>query len=75
MVLHNKSNYDHHFLAKQWAEEFAVQFRYLRDNTNKYTTFLVPMKKQGKRKTIKYKIRFIDSIRFMPTSQHTMGKV
>ena len=39
----------------------------------KYITFPVPIKKEvnnydGKKKTITYKLKFIDSFRFMPTS-------
>ena len=39
----------------------------------KYITFSVPIKKEvnnydGKKKTITYKLKFIDSFRFMPTS-------
>ena len=35
----------------------------------KYITFSVPIKKEwGDGKTIKHKLKFIDSFRFMPTS-------
>ena len=63
MVLH----YDDHFIIKELAEEFEGQFECLRKNTEKYITFSVPIKKQlGK--SITYKIKFIDSFRFMSSS-------
>ena len=39
-----------------------------RKHTEKYLTFLVLIKKQENEKTIKYKIRFIDSVIFMASS-------
>ena len=95
----------YHFVIKQLAEEFKSQFECLRENTKKYITFSVPIKKEvpngkeeevadngkkekeednnsekeegkdddgkkeddncKKKKTITYKIKFIDSYRFM----------
>ena len=53
----------------QFAEEFDDQFEYLRENTEKYITFSVPIKKElDNSKTITYKLKFIDSFRFMLTS-------
>ena len=41
----------------------------LRRNTEKYITFSVPIKKElNNGKTITYKIKFIDSFRFMSSS-------
>ena len=74
VVFHNGSSYDYHFLIKELAEEFEGQFEFLGENTNKYITFSVPIKKQitkidkdGNDKTvdISYKIKLIDSFRFM----------
>ena len=51
------------------AEEFEGQFECLGENTEKYITFSVPSKKElDNGKTIKYKIKFIDSFRFMSSS-------
>ena len=64
MVLH-----DYHLITKELAEEFDGPFEYLGENTEKYVTFSVPIKKQlDNGKTVTYKIKFIDSVRFMSTS-------
>ena len=64
--IHNGSTYDYHFIIKQLAEEFKGQFECLGENTEKYITFSVPIKKEHDNgKTIAYKIKFIDSCRFM----------
>ena len=66
--IHNGSTYDYHFIIKELAEEFKGQFECLGENTEKYITFSIPIKKEHDNgKTITYKIKFIDSCRFMPT--------
>ena len=65
VVFHNGCAYDYHFIIKELAEEFEGQFECLGENTEKYITFSVPIKKHGNCKTITYKIKFIDSFRFM----------
>ena len=58
------------------AEEFEVEFECLGENTEKYITFSVPIKKEITKKykndndkiTNIYKIKFIDSFAFMSTS-------
>ena len=45
IVFHNGSDYDYHFIMKELAEEFKKQFTCLGENTDKYTTFTVPIKK------------------------------
>ena len=76
-MFHNGSKYDYHFKIKELAEEFEGEFKCLGENTEKYITFSVPIKKEitkkdqnGNDKTTKisYKIKFIDSYRFMSTS-------
>ena len=60
---------DHHFIIKQLAKEFKGQFECLGDNTEKYVTFSVPIKKElDNAKIVTYKLKFIDSYRFMSTS-------
>ena len=49
----------------QLAEEFKGQFECLGENTEKYITFSVPIKKENNGKTIIYKIKFVDTCRFM----------
>ena len=66
VVFQNGSTYDYHFIIKNLAEKFEC----LGENTEKYITFLVPIKKEitkkdknGNDKIVKisYKIKFIDS--------------
>ena len=65
VIFHNGSAYDYHFIIK----EFKEQFECLRENTEKYITFSVPLKKElGNGKLITYKRKFIDSFRFMSSS-------
>ena len=69
IVFHNGSTYDYHFVIKKLAEEFKGEFECLGENTEKYITFSVPLKKEnGNGEIITYKLKFIDSYRFMQTS-------
>ena len=69
IVFHNGSTYDYHFVIKKLAEEFKGEFECLGENTEKYITFSVPLKKENDNdKKIKYKLKFIDSYRFMSNS-------
>ena len=63
VIFHNGSTYDYHFIIKG-------NFECLGENTEKYITFSVPIKKKidNKNIDINYKIKFIDSFRFMATS-------
>ena len=76
-MLHNGSTYDYHFIIKGLAEEFEGEFECLGENTEKYITFSVPIKKEVTNKDkdgnykatqISYTIKFIDSFRFMSSS-------
>ena len=74
VVIHNGSTYDYYFIIKQLAEEFKGQFECLGENTEKYITFSVPIKKEtnnGKPST--YKLKFIDSFRFMSASLYSLA--
>ena len=70
VVFHNGSTYDYHFIIKELVKEFEGNFDCLGENTEKYITFSVPLKKkiQNKKIEITYKIKFIDSFRFMSSS-------
>ena len=46
IVFHNGSTYDYHFIIKQLAEDFKGQFECLGENTEKYISFSVPIKKE-----------------------------
>ena len=44
--IHNGSKYDYHFIIKELAEEFrGEEYERLGKNTDKYISFLVPIKK------------------------------
>ena len=89
VVFHNGSTYDYHFIIKQLAREFKGYFHCLGENTEKYITFSVPIKKEEndgvkmcdngrgitlaqKKKIVTYKLKFIDSYRFMQDSLSTL---
>ena len=68
IIIHHAS-YDTHFIINQLAEEFKGELNCIGENMEKYITFSAPIKKKcDDGKTITYKLRFIDSFRFMPTS-------
>ena len=76
-MFRNGSTYDYHFIIKELAEEFEGEFECLSENTEKYITFSVPIKKEITKKDkngndkiakISFKIKFIDRYRFMSTS-------
>ena len=70
VVFHNGSTYDYHFIIKELAKEFEGNFECLGESTEKYITFSVPIKKKIENKDLEitYKIKFIDSYRFMSSS-------
>ena len=70
IVFHNGSIYDYHFIIKELVKEFEGNFECLGENTEKYITFSVPIKKKIENKNLEiiYKIKFIDSYRFMASS-------
>ena len=76
-MFHNGSTYDYHFIIKELEEEFEGEFECLGENTEKYITFSVSIKKETTKKDkdsnnkitkISYKTKFIDSYRFSSTS-------
>ena len=69
-MFHNGSTYDYHFIIKELAKEFNGNFECLGENTEKYITFSVPIKKKIENKDLEItcKIKFIDSYRFMSSS-------
>ena len=46
VVFHNGSIYDYHFIIKQLVREFKYYLEFLGENTEKYITFSVPIKKE-----------------------------
>ena len=67
VIIHNGSKCYYHFIISVLAEEFKGQFESLGENTEKYITFSVPIKKENDddNKIITYKLKFIDICRFM----------
>ena len=69
VVFHNGSTYDYRLIIKQLAKEFKGNFVYLGENTEKYITFSVSIKKElDNDKTIIYRLNIIDNFRFMSAS-------
>ena len=52
IVFHNGSTYDYHFIIKELVKEFDGNFECLGENTEKYKTFSVPIKKKIENKDI-----------------------
>ena len=68
VAFHSGSAYDYNLLIKGLAKEFEGQFECLGEITKKFITLSVPIKKElANSKTITYKMKFIDSFRFMPS--------
>ena len=63
VVFHNCSTYDYHFIINELVKEFKGNFECLGENTEKYITFSVPIKKKIENidLEITYKIKFIDN--------------
>ena len=71
IIIHNAS-YDTHFIINQLAEEFKGELNCIGENMEKHITFSVSIKKEvinnnDDKKTITYKLKFIDSFKFMST--------
>ena len=68
IIIHNGSC-DTHFIINQSAEEFKGELNCIGENMEIFITFYVTIKKKcDDGKTIAYKLRFIDSFRFMSSS-------
>ena len=52
VVFHNGSTYDYHFIIKELVKEFEGNFDCLGENTEKYITFSVPLKKKIENKNL-----------------------
>ena len=57
IVFHHVSTYYYHFIIKELVKEFEGNFECLRENTEEYITFSVPIKKVLKIKTWKLLIK------------------
>ena len=69
VVFNNGSTYDYHSIIKELANKFKGQFECLGENTGKYITFSLPIKKElDNGKSVTYKIKFNDSFKFKSKS-------
>ena len=61
ILFHNGSTYDYHFIIKELVKEFDGNFECLGENTEKYITFSVPIKKMIENKDIEitYKLNLL----------------
>ena len=65
--IHDDSKYHYHFIIKELTE-FKREFECLGENTEKYISFSVPIKKEHNNgETITHKIKFVDTCRFIPS--------
>ena len=72
-MFYNGSINDYHFIIKMLEKYFEGQFECSGDITEKVITFSVSIKKElDNGKKITYKIKFIDSFRFMSSSLSTL---
>ena len=68
-MFHNGSTYDFHLIINELAKEFGGNINCLGENMEKYITFNVQLRKINENgKLITYKLKFVDSYRFMSTS-------
>ena len=60
-MFHNGSIYDYHFIITELVKEFEGNFECLGENTEKYITFSVPIKKKIENKDLEitYKINLL----------------
>ena len=77
LIFYDCSTYDYHLIIKELAKEFEGELECLGENTEKYITFSVPIKKEITKKDkddndkiikISYKIKFIVRFRFTSSS-------
>ena len=79
LVFHNGSTYDNHFISKQLAKDFNRYFSCIGENTEKYISFSITIFKEsanatGKKKSVAFSLRFIDSYRHMDRSLDALVK-
>ena len=68
VVFHNGSKYNYHVIINELAKRING-ITCLGDDTEKYITFKIPLKKENKvGKFMTYKLKFIDRFRFMNRS-------
>ena len=78
VIFHNGSIYDNHLIIKQISEDFNGSFTCTGENTEKYITFSMNVVKKDtsikKKRPETFRLRFIDSYRFMGTKLDRLVK-
>ena len=78
MIFHNGSIYDNHLIIKQISEDFNGNFTCTGENTEKYITFSMNVVKKDtsikKKRPETFRLRFIDSYRFMGSKLDSIVK-
>ena len=78
MIFHIGSIYDNHLIIKQISEDFNGSFTCTGENTEKYITFSMNVVKKDtsikKKRPETFRLRFIDSYRFMGTKLDRLVK-
>ena len=67
IIFHNGSTYDNHFIISELATQFD-RLECIGENSEKYISFKASLIKEDENKDVTYKLKFIDSIRFMMDS-------
>ena len=76
LKIHSGSKHDYHFIIRELAVEFKGEFECLGENTEKYISSSVSIKKERNNdinKTITCRIKFIDTCRFMRSKLLDLG--
>ena len=78
MIFHNGSRYDNHLIIRQISKDFNGYFECTGENTEKYITFSMNVVKKDtsikKKRPETFRLRFIDSYRFMGSKLDSIVK-
>ena len=78
VIFHNGSRYDNHLIIRQISKDFNGYFKCTGENTEKYITFSMNVVKKdtsiNKKRPETYRLRFIDSYRFMGSGLENLVK-
>ena len=78
VIFHNGSRYDNHLIIRQISKDFSGYFKCTVEKTEKYSTFSMNVEKKdtsiNKKRPETYRLRFIDSYRFMGSGLENLVK-
>ena len=72
IIIHNGSNYDFQLIIKELARKCTSKMKCLGENTETRKAFSVELEKTNSEKSRSYKLKFIDSYRFINRSLDTL---